>query len=76
MDKGPGERARVRLDAQSAAIGNHARANLRAADCVPVACVQIPATLQLDKGEEKGEQGRFVHTQKRPAEAGPIGKGD
>jgi hypothetical protein len=30
----------------------------------------------LNQGEEQGDKGGFVHTQKRPAEAGPEGKAE
>jgi hypothetical protein len=74
-----GESARkglgVFLHSPSLAVRQDARLYLRGPDCVAVSCVQIPGTLQLDKGKEKGEQGGFLHTQKRPAGKRARGKG-
>ena len=75
QDKGTVKGSRVRLDAQGAAIGNHAGLYLRGPDSCTVACVQIPATLKVNQGKEQSDKRGFVHTQKRPAGKRARGKG-
>ena len=74
QSKGAFKGSGIGADPKGSTVRQHGGPDLRAADCVPVACIQIPAAFKLHYGEEKGDKRGFGH-EKKPAGKRACGKG-